>query len=185
MYKYSNDDIQFVRENYLFMSDEELGKCLHRRGNSIKELRRKNKIYRKDLCAPTNYRGVLMFIQANNTEWKKRSMESCGYKNVIDGDAFNDIHHLYAKNLILNQALENIGMKMPDDINALSEDEKNIILRAFFEEQGKYPLGVCLNKRQHILFHRQYGFGWNTPEQFVDFIKKFYPESLDEIKKRI
>ena len=182
MYKYSEDDIAFVRENYRDMSDEELGRCLHRAAKSIKEMRRKNGIYRKDKNAGTHYISVLRFIQANNAQWKKKSMERCGYKNIIDGKGFNDIHHLFAKNLILDQALKNIGMEMPEDINILSDEDKQKILTAFLEEQDKHPLGVCIGRKQHKLFHAKYGFGGNTPEQFIDFIKTYYPEKLDEIK---
>lgn len=169
MYKYNKEDIAFIRNNYEAMSDEELGEILHRAPMSIKELRRKHGFYRRNPNLPTNYLSVLRFIQAHNAEWKKKSMDACGYKCFISGESFDDIHHLYSKNLILSQALKNEAMDVPDDINSCSDEIKERILSAFLKEQDKYPLGVCLNKYYHRRFHIMYGFGNNTPEQFYEF----------------
>ena len=181
MYKYSEDDIEFIKENYENMSDEEIGEYLHRAPASIKECRRKHGLYRRDPNGPTNYIDILRFIQAHNSDWKKRSMAECGYKCVISGEHFDDIHHLYAKNLILEQALAKEGIKMPENINDCSDENKEKILNAFFKEHENYPLGVCLNKKYHKMFHAMYGFGGNTPEQFRDFCQKISPESMTSI----
>lgn len=178
MYKYTDEEIRFVEDNYQTMSDEELGEKLHRAPSSIKEMRRKHEFYRRDPNLPTNYVYVLHFIQANNSEWKKKSMANCGYKCVISGEKFDDIHHLYAKNLILAQALESEGLTMPEDINSCSDELKQLILSAFLKEQDKYPLGVCLSKYYHRRFHAMYGFGNNTPEQFQEFCQRMSPASL-------
>lgn len=175
MYKYTDEDISFIGENYKTMSDADIGSILHRAPASIKEIRRKNGLYRKDPNALSNYTSIIKFVQANNTEWKKNSMERCGFKCVISGGAFNDIHHLYAKNLILSQALKNEGIDSPPDINTCSEDLKDRILSAFISEQSKYPLGVCLSKHLHTRFHVMYGFGNNTPEQFDEFCRLMSP----------
>lgn len=182
MYKYTEEDIAFVKENYETMSDKELGEVLHRAPASIKEMRRKNQLYRKDPSLSTNYMNVLRFIQANNSEWKKKSMESCGYKCVISGEDFDDIHHLYAKNLILEQALKTEGFTMPEDINSCSDELKQRILSAFLKEQDKHPLGVCLNKFYHRRFHAIYGFGNNTPEQFQEFCQRMSPALSTDTK---
>lgn len=181
MYKYTCEDIKFVEENYQTMSDEELGAKLHRTPASIKEMRNKRKFYRKDPNAPTNYTDILKFIQAHNSEWKKKSMEDCEYRCVISGQQFDEIHHLYAKNLILAHALEAENIPIPEDINACSDEDKQRILSAFLAEQDKYPLGVCLSKYYHRRFHAMYGFGNNTPEQFQEFCQKMSPASLTKM----
>lgn len=170
MFAYSDSDKQFVRDNYLHMSDIEIGDVLHRKPQSIKELRRKLRLYRRD-PEETNYLSVLRFIQANNKDWKKESMNNCGYKCVITHGKFDDIHHLYSKNLILQDALQNLGFCIDDiDINKCSDSIKESILKEFLKEQNKHPLGVCLTKELHRSFHIQYGFGNNTPEQFEKFV---------------
>ena len=36
-----------------------------------------------------------------------------------------------------------------------------------------HPLGVCLRRDIHIEFHRIYGNGHNTKEQFDEFVKNY------------
>lgn len=170
---YSEDNKHFVEANYLEMSDEEIGAVLHRAGSSIKEFRRKNGIYRRDPNKGTNYLDIIRFVQAHNTEWKKRSMESCNYKCVITGGEFLDIHHLYAKNMIVRDALDRLSLPYDLDINHCDEKTKNRFLETFFDEQNKHPLGVCLDGKLHKTFHILYGFGDNTPEQFYEFAATF------------
>ena len=178
---YSKEDIEFVRDNYLQMSDEEIGKVLHRAGQSIKELRRKYQIYRRDPCAETNYIDIIRFVQAHNSDWKKRSMEACHYKCVLTGGEFNDIHHLYAKNMIVNNVLDKLGLPYDLNINTCEEKTRDLFLQTFLEEQDKYPLGVCLDGKLHKGFHVLYGFGDNTPEQFYEYAAMFPQNSVAEI----
>lgn len=185
MYKYSEADIEFVRENYLCMSDEELGKCLHRKPKSIKEMRRKNKIYRKDPSGETHYSYFDTYAHRHNSEWKLESARRCGYKSFFTGKGFNHIHHLYSKNLIIKETKEILNIQETDNINEFSEEEKTLFLNTFYEVQNKYPFGICMEEEYHKEFHKKYGYGDNTPEQFVEFVETFYPEKVDELKNFI
>lgn len=173
MTAYSKSDIQFIADNYSEMSDEEIGSILHRKGQSIKECRRKHGLYRRDPEQVTRYQGLIKYVQAHNSDWRKRSMESCGYKCVLTNGTFDDIHHLYAKNLILNTVLEKLSIPQDIDINICDDKLKRILVEEFQKEQNKYPLGVCLKSEHHHKFHAIYGFGYNTPEQFYEFAKRF------------
>lgn len=46
----------------------------------------------------------------------------------------------------------------------------------FIKQELSHPLGVCLTKELHDLFHIVFGMD-NTPEQFYEF-KRAYLESL-------
>ena len=48
---------------------------------------------------------------------------------------------------------------------------KNVVDKVI-EEQAKHPLGVCITKELHLEFHKRYGYGDNTPEQFEEFVKQ-------------
>lgn len=179
MFAYTDADKKFVSEYYETMSDAEIGDVLHRAPRSIKEMRRKMGLYRKD-PNETNYLSILRFIQANNSAWKKRSMDDCKYVCYITHGAFDDIHHLYSKNLILNDALNNLGLCAEDiDINTCGESIKNDILNEFLKEQDMHPLGVCLTRDLHRSFHIQYGFGNNTPEQFEEFVSNITQDIIN------
>ena len=77
--------------------------------------------------------------------------------------------------------------------NKITEDEWNLIIsdyknglkpyqlekkynhssNLFINEQNKYPLGVCVSKDIHVLFHSLYGQYNNTPEQWYQFEKDY------------
>lgn len=179
MYKYTQEDKDYVRANYLTMSDQELGDVLHRKAKCIKELRRKLGLQRVKIAK--SYYDFDKFIHRNNNEWKKISAKNCDYKCVISGESFDDIHHLFGKNMIIEEML--IEHPEFNDINfsKADEKEKQKVLDCFLRKQQKYPLGVCLKQEYHKAFHQEYGFGNNTPEQFYEFVKKVAPDRLDYI----
>ena len=177
-FKYSDSDLEFVKDNYKRMSDVEIGYALNRSAASIKEFRRKNELYRRNPSSPTHYESIIKYVQRNNKEWKTKSMERCDYKCVLSNGRFEDIHHLYAKNLIIQEVLSNNSFSPVEDFNNWSEEEKSSFFEKFCEQQSKYPLGVCLTSQLHKKFHEIYGFGSNTPEQFLEFAKLYSQSSF-------
>lgn len=184
-FKYSANDIEYIRSNYLSMTDGEIGVLLNRSEIGIKIMREKLGLYRLDPTSDNKYISILKFIQANNTLWKKESMERCGFKCVISGDVFDDIHHVYAKNMILSDIIEQYNLEEDFDINTCDESLRQELLRGFLNEQAKHPLGLCLSKDLHKLFHIKYGFGNNTPEQFIEFVNDVAPDKVDYIRELI
>lgn len=179
MSMYTDTDKRYVAEHYLTMSDDEIGAVLHRRGQNIKEFRRKFGLYKPK---PENViYSFQQYIHRHNNEWKGLSAKKCDYKCVISGGVFHAIHHLYGRSLIVKEVLENHPEYKGVNINEVSDDEKQSILKLYMEVQSKYPLGVCLREDYHIQFHRMYGYGNNTPDQFYEYIKKVAPDRLEYI----
>lgn len=183
MFAYTDEEVNYIKQHYEKYSDAELGAILHRSPSSIKEYRRKLGLYHRDLNLPTHYADLLRFVQAHNSQWKKESMAACNYKCVITGGSFDHIHHLYAKNSILNDALRNLGVNRDFDINNCDDETKDAILREFLNEQSKHPLGVCLRGDVHMAYHSKYGRGYNTPDEFKEFVELITQNGLDEICK--
>lgn len=79
------------------------------------------------------------------------------------------------KNQSLIKTIKNIGYlkEVKDTMDDYSDEELKDILITFREKQSKYPLGVCLSKEIHMLFHHNYGYGYNTPEQWEDFVSNY------------
>jgi len=96
-------------------------------------------------------------------------MFNCNYKCVITGKKFNAIHHLYSFNKILKETLEELVLPIHKEINDYTSKEMNLIKDIIIKKHNEYPLGVCLCKEIHNLYHKIYGKVDNTPEQFEEF----------------
>ena len=57
------------------------------------------------------------------------------------------------------------------------------MLEIFGEIHSNFPLGVCVRKDIHDLFHRLYGSGGNNQEQWDRFITKYKNGEYDDIIK--
>lgn len=169
--RFTQYEKNFIRNNCQTMTDKEIGKILNKKPRSISDYRNRNNIHR--IYEKSSYLDLSEYIRRNNGDWRKRSMQNCGYKCVITGERFDDIHHLYGFNLILNQALDVLHMPIKETIDEYSEKELVSLLRVFREIQDTYPLGVCLTKEIHMQFHELYGYGNNIISQWNEFIKQF------------
>lgn len=165
---FTSSDDEFIMSHYLEMSDDELAQELGRDRYTLKNRRNHLNLHRPRVdCTFPEY------LRAHNYIWKKESMFSCGFKCVVTGKRFDEIHHLYGMNLIMEELCKELGIDMSFDINSASDDYKELILDTFHKIQSKYPLGVCLTKEVHTEFHSKYGYGNNTPEQFKKFASEY------------
>lgn len=174
--EYVDEDSIFITENYLTMSDEQLGTVLGHSRASIKNRRNKLGLHRP--TPQTQYDDIASYFRKNNAEWKKQSMEACGYRCVITSKRFDDIHHQTSLNTIVKRAIAETVFDSEDfDINMANEDEKRTLVKLISAEQRKYGFGLCLERSVHTHFHNIYGYGNNSPEQFMEFVREYYPNS--------
>lgn len=179
--RFSKSEKDFVLNNYEYMTDKEIGEVLGRSTTAINNYRFRNgliKIYEK-----SSYNDLSEYIRRNNLDWKTQSIKSCGYKCVLTGNRFDDIHHIYGLNLILNDTLNELDIEVKESMDMYTDKELRDILDIFRIKQSEHPLGVCLSKNVHTLFHSKYGYGYNTQEQWDEFSKNFkegkYNENLN------
>ena len=103
-------------------------------------------------------------------------MYACNYQCVLTGSHNFDIHHIYSFNKIFEEtmiSLEEEGFILSNQINDYTKEELDKIIMRFLEMHNKYPLGVCVRKDIHDLFHRIYGSGGNTYDQWNNFVERF------------
>jgi hypothetical protein len=157
------------------MSDDEMASVLGRSKSSIKNHRALMGIYRTQK-GNINYENTSVYVRRHNVQWKKDSMVECGFKCIITGERFDEIHHLVSLNAILENVYVSLSINRETfDINQIGEQDREKFMQCVYEEQSKYPLGVCLRKDIHSQFHNQYGYGDNTIEQFEEFLHINYP----------
>lgn len=171
---YSDKEEEFILSNYQTMSDDEMALVLGRSKSSIKNHRALMGIYRAQR-GNINYENTSIYVRRHNVQWKKDSMIECGFKCIVTGERFDEIHHLVSLNTILKSVYASLSIDRETfDINQMSEQDRERFMQCVYEEQSKYPLGVCLCKDIHCQFHNQYGYGDNTIEQFAEFLHKNY-----------
>lgn len=128
------------------------------------------------------YKQIKFYLRECLKEWKKNTMQACGYKCILTDKSFEDIHHLHSFNQIFDEIVNEIDFKLKEYMNEYTDDELKILNDKTKEKHYKYGLGICLTREVHYLFHDIYGRGNNTIEQFLEFVDNFYPNKLNEVE---
>ena len=140
-----------------------------------------------------NYKGGISMldddIRKSLCGWKDDIRELYNHKCPITHTDKIDtvVHHLYSLSSIYNDVINelNINIKLHDTIanNGLSENDKQIIIDSVLKKHTN-EIGILINKDIHVAFHKQYGYGGNTPEQFDEFLRNNYSLTLDQIIRK-
>ena len=183
-YKLTTTEKEFIIQNYKILTDNEIGKQLNRSPGSIKEFRRKNCLYRHDKYDVTRFPSLNRFFAVyDRRRWRKSVFVACNGTCVLTGKRGDDAHHVYSRSLLVERVALELGLSEDFDINHCDNALKQKIIKTYNCFSSQEARGVCLAKEVHRQFHDVYGFGYNTPEQFLEFVSNFFPEKLEIIKK--
>lgn len=169
---FTKEELKFIEDNYNKMSDHDIAKVVGHHWRVVKDRRLRMGLKHSDVVLNTGYRSLAEFLRIKTEHWRKESMAWCNYKCVITGKNFDEVHHLYGVNMIMKEIIEALDVPPNIDPNNYPQDELQEILDMFDKKQSEHGLGVCLSKEMHTLFHFEYGYGDNTPEQFKEFCQK-------------
>lgn len=176
---YKLEEDNYIKENWQILSDFEMSQFLNRTERAVKARRIELHLFRRDNKS-RNYNNFSDLLRNNLSTWRRKSEENCNYSCVITGDTINyDVHHIYGLSLIVDELIEKLDLNL-DDYFSYTQEQIDIILVEFKKIHNTYPLGVCLRKDVHMLFHSLYGFGNNTPEQFEHFKTEYYKGTYDK-----
>lgn len=170
---------QYIIDNWETTSDEMMSKHLDRIRRSVKWRRELLGLYRIDFES-NSYTDLAHYLRGNNQEWKNESMKQCHYQCVLTGSKNFEIHHLYGVSNILKEIVREYG-KIKESFSDYNDEELSFILSIFLKKQAEHPLGVCLDKEIHKLFHSIYGRGFNTPNQWYQFEKEYKEGAYNNI----
>lgn len=174
---WTSEQIEYIMNNWILEPDKIIAQKIGKTFRSVKWKRKELGLLRIN---PENksYPNLSKFLRGQNQEWKLLSMKKCNYKCVLTGSKNFEIHHLYGVSNIINDMLNKYPQYKEVNFNSLIKSDLNFLKEKFFEEQDKYPLGECVDKNLHTLFHSLYGQYYNTPEQWYkfkeDYIKGVY-----------
>ena len=139
-----------------------------------------------------NYKGGISMldddIRKSLSNWKNNIREIYNHQCPITHKEKLDttVHHLYSLSSIYNDVISELDLdvKLHDTIknNCLSEKDKQLIISKVVEKHTN-KIGILIDKDIHIAFHKQYGYGKNTPEQFDQFLRDNYSLTLNQIMR--
>lgn len=168
---YSECDISFIMSNWELMPDEEMALSLNRTKRAIKAIRCNIGLFRQD-TEKCHYESLSKFLRGQIYQWKKHSMENCNFQCVLTGSKDFAIHHIVSFNMILRNFLSEYNITLKDNFEDYTTDELDDLSELFLSYHSSYPLGVCIEKDLHMLFHKMYG-DINSQEQWDSFVQKF------------
>lgn len=170
---YSNYEDDYLRENFLNKSNEELALSLKRTPCGIAQ-----RLYKLDLHRPTekhNYGDLNNYTRSRLSIWKQQYRESCNHTCAITGVKSNIIvHHIRSFNLLMGETIEYLDFPIYEDLDDYTHEELDCFISTFLSIQEYYGEYICITKPIHKQFHSLYGYGDNTKEQWDDFLSKYY-----------
>jgi len=116
------------------------------------------------------------FLRSTIISWRNASEKNCNYECILTGSKDYDVHHLYSFSSIIKDTLEYLKI----DINDYNSDDIIAIKKEFIKRHEEL-LGVCLDKKLHILFHQIYSKENNTYEQFEEFKNNYIFGSYENV----
>lgn len=173
---WTDEEIKFISSNWTKMSDAQIADELNRTLRAT--IAKRVLIGLLRVSEEKSYNSIANYIRKNNNKWRMESMRKNNFKCYITNCKFDDIHHIHGFNLILGETFDNLQMEVKHNFNDYTDNELNIILSTFLHIQNTYPLGICLAKDVHKKFHKIYGYGNNTEEQWNDFLNKYSNKEL-------
>lgn len=171
--QWRDSELLFLKEHWRVMSDYLMSNYLDRTPRAIKAKRGELKLFRQDKNRSLTYEDLSKFLRGNTYEWKQKSIEHCNGRCVLSGSSDYAIHHIHNFKDILEQYIEKYDIEILDNVNNYSEIELEYIVRTFNEFHDQFPLGVCVDKQLHKLFHHLYGKKFNTIDQWNEFAENY------------
>lgn len=168
---WTEEQVEFLKNNYLDMNDGQLSEKLGKPRKSVLDKRVTMGLTRFGHFNNASYESLAKFIRGNIGGWKSASLKQCNYQCVLTGSKEYQIHHLYSFSRILNQTILEYDFKLKDSFKDYTQEELEFILKKFKINHDKYPLGICLRKDIHKMFHDIYGTFVN-PSMWNDFKEK-------------
>lgn len=178
--KWTEEDDLFLENNFRNKSDAEIAVILNRTEKAILT-RRKTKKLAKTI-EETHYTDFRKLCYANSEKWRQEIRENFNNKCFLTDDYDCDIHHITGVSIIIEECLKETGISLNTDPNVLSNEERNRFLCLFLEKQSNNK-SILISKSIHTLFHKKYGFGNNTKEQFLEFVKENYESKIEDLNK--
>lgn len=111
------------------------------------------------------------YLRGQIVPWVNKMRNKYNNKCAITGvaDDSNVVHHIHAFSLIVEEALRILNQTVYSNINEYTEVELGRISDLIIKLHDENIDGVVIRKDIHVAFHKKYGYGYNTLEQWEEF----------------
>lgn len=178
---WSEDEEKFLVDNWRLMSDKELAEHFGRDVHAIVDKRSLLGLARIQNRDGKSYADLQSYIRGNLRSRKKKSMDNCDSKCIFTGSTDFQIHHLYSFSNIFDEVIKENGILLKDNFCEYTDEELAFILNKFIKKHDEYPLGVCVRKDLHSLFHSIYG-KITTEDMWNRFVDRYNNNEFDSYK---
>lgn len=172
---YTEEEIEFIKNNYLNMTDNELAEQLNRTKLAVAQ-----KLYLLDLHRPkdikkTGYKDLIEFMRSRLYVWKNDVRSYYNFTCQVTGEKSNlIIHHIRGFNLLFTETIEVLNFPIYENFTDYTDEELDNFVEKFFEIQDYYNAYTCITEFVHKQFHSIYGYGNNTEDQWAEFLSIYY-----------
>lgn len=167
---WKRSELEYIVEHWKIENDKQMAQAINKTQIAVRCKRTELGLLRWN--GSQEYEDIIKYIRGNIYNWKVESMKNCNYECVITGRKDFQIHHLYSVNDIFHDTVKRTEFTVKENFDEYTKEELDFILNEFIYEQSKYPLGICVTKDIHKLFHATYGRCHNTKEQWDRFVKE-------------
>lgn len=171
---YRSDEIEFLKNNYLSMSDSEIAKQLGRTESGVSQKLRHLQLYRPHEIKKDGYGNLNVFVRSSLAMWKEEVRKQYNYTCYLTGSKSNlIIHHCRSFNLLFEETIDILNFPEYDTFEEYTDKELLLFSTTFMDLQEYYNAYVCITGSIHKLFHKEYGYGDNTEEQWEEFVNRY------------
>jgi hypothetical protein len=163
----------FIPAKDVEKSNEELGMALNRTANGISQCLRILDLHRP--AKVDSYRDLAHYVRQRLVPWRDAIRQQCDYVCEITGKRSNvRVHHIRGFNLLFNETIDMMEFPIYDSLSEYTQEQLDEFVDMFLEIQESYGQYICIREEVHKEFHKLYGYGNNTKEQWDDLIIKYY-----------
>ena len=115
-------------------------------------------------------------------KWKRDSKRNVGSKCEFTGRTFIlNTHHIYSFSKIIEDAHTINGIEYKIFIDKYTDEEIDTLKTYIIDKHIDFTNAVVLCEEVHMLFHKLYRYGNNTPEQFEEFRGRYMAGEFEDI----